>query len=137
MTLARRAWNGSLAAALVVALWGCGEDKPATESSTAEAKVTGKVMIRGKPMTSGELIFNPANYLRQNATARKAKINPDGTFEVTTLVGQNSVMISGPAITKEPQLGYGAQTIDVKEGDNTLNIELPPPTPGGGEPAKK
>ncbi len=137
MTLARRALSGSLAATLAVALWGCWEDKPATESSTAEAKVTGKVMIHGKPMTSGELTFNPQNYLRKDAAARKAKVNPDGTYEVTTLVGRNSVMISGPAITKEPQLAYGAQTIDVKDGTNTLNIELPPPGQGGGDAGKK
>ncbi len=137
MILARRALSGSLAAILAVAIWGCGEDKPAAESSTAEAKVTGKVMIHGKPMTSGELRFNPQNYVRKDAQVRKATINKDGTYEVTTLVGQNAVSISGPEITKEPQLGYGAQTIDVKDGTNTLDIVLPPPGQAEGDAAKK
>jgi len=111
--------------ALVVA--GCGEDKPSVASSTQEAKVTGTVTIRGKPMKGGEIIFDPSNYQRKDAAKRTGKINGDGTYEVTTLVGHNSVTLQGPAITKEPNLGYAAQTIEVTSGSNTLNIELPPP----------
>jgi hypothetical protein len=135
MTLARRALSGSLAAALVIALGGC-EDKPTTEASQAEAKVTGTVKVHGKAMTSGEVTFNPQNYLRKDTQVRKAAIQKDGRYEITTLVGQNQVKVSGPEITKEPQLGYAGQTFDVKEGsDNVLNIELPPPQ-GGEETAK-
>ena len=36
------------------------------------------------------------------------------------------VNVSGPAITKEPQLGYAPKRIDVTSGDNKLDIELPP-----------
>ena len=68
--------------------------------------MTGTVTIRGKPMKGGEITFDPANYQRKDAAKRTGKINDDGTYEVTTLVGHNTVLLSGPAITKEPNLGY-------------------------------
>lgn len=126
-----RAWAGiALASTLTIAPWGCGgESKPAAESSMTEAKVHGTVKARGKPMTDGEVTFNPANYLRKDVPSRKAAIKKDGTYEVTTLVGRNSVGIGGPALEKDPQLGYAALAYDVKSGDNTFDIELPPPSP--------
>ena len=50
----------------------------------------------------------------------------NGAYEITTLQGENTVNVSGPAITKEPQLGYAPKRIDVTSGDNKLDIELPP-----------
>lgn len=116
---------GPAAATVAVSLWGCGDDRPAAEASRTEAKVTGTVKIHGKPMASGEITFNPANYQRADAEPRKAPIK-DGSYEITTLVGQNSVVVSGPEITKEPELGYSAQTVEVSASGSTLNIELPP-----------
>jgi hypothetical protein len=110
---------------LVAAAPGC-SDKPAVDTTTAEAKVTGKITIRGKPMNGGEITFNPQNYRRPDAPTKSAKINADGTYELSTLQGQNSVMITGPAITKEPALGYAALKFDIKSGDNPIDIELPP-----------
>ncbi len=126
-----RTWAGlALASTLTIAPWGCGGDsKPAVESSTAEAKVHGTVKARGKTVTGGEVVFNPANGARKDAAVRKAAIGKDGTYEITTLVGKNSVRISGPALEKDPQLGYAGLSYVVKSGDNTYDIELPPPTP--------
>lgn len=135
MTLARRALGGTTAATLAMLMFGCGDAKPSVEASNAEAKVSGTVMIHGKPMSAGELIFNPSNYQRPEAETRKAAVK-EGKYEVTTLVGQNSVTIAGPEITKEPQLAYAPRTIEVQPGDNTLNIELPPPEQAAGEIAK-
>ena len=80
-------------------------------------------------MTSGEVSFDPANYKRKDAQVRTAKLHPDGTYEVTTLTGHNAISVTGPAITKEPQLGYAAKTLDVQPGTNSLDIELPPAKP--------
>ena len=121
-----RLWAGMAVMALVGA--GCGEGRPSVSSSSAEAKVTGKVTIRGKPMKGGEIRFNPANYQRPDAAARTGKIGNDGTFEVTTLVGHNGVSVTGPEIKKEPALGYANTSIEVESGGSTRNIELPPPT---------
>ena len=104
---------------------GCGE-KPSVDSTVAEGKVTGSVKIKGKPMTAGTITLDPSNYVRSNQTVRTGVIKADGTFEVTTLIGQNTVRVAGPATVKSPELGYYNQTIDVKSAGTTLEIDLPP-----------
>ena len=122
-----RSWvTPALASTLLVAAWGCGSDIPAVDTTTAEAKVSGTVKVRGKPMAGGEIAFDPSNYQRKDEKPRKATIGSDGTYSVTTLQGHNSARISGPMLKKEPQLGYGIHTIEVQPGDNTFDIELPP-----------
>ena len=136
MILARRALSGSLAAILAVATWGCGEDKPSTESSTTEAKVTGTVMIHGKPMTSGELRFNPQNYSAQG------RPGPEGDHQQGwDLRGHDPGRPErgeylGPRDHQGAATGIRRKTIDVKDGTNTLNIELPPPSQAAGDAAK-
>jgi hypothetical protein len=121
-----RWWLAPAAAtALSVAAWGCSE-KPSVVSSTSEAKVTGTVNVNGKPMTSGTVTLNPSNYARENAAPRTGQIKSDGTYEVTTLVGKNGVLVAGPEITKNPGLGYANETIDVPSGGMTHDIVLPP-----------
>jgi len=122
-----RLWSVASLSLVALVVAGCGEGKPSVASSTQEAKVTGTVTIRGKPMKGGEIIFDPANYQRKDAAKRTGKINDDGTYEVTTLVGHNTVLLQGPAITKEPGLGYANKTIEVESGGSKLDIELPPP----------
>jgi hypothetical protein len=121
-----RLWLGvSMSAALMAASFGC-SNAPAVTSTDAEAKVTGKVTIRGKPMKGGEITFNPANYKRPDAQARTAPVKPDGTYEITTLQGQNGVKVAGPEVLKDPQLGYAGLTVDVPSEGKTFDIELPP-----------
>jgi hypothetical protein len=88
--------------------------------------VKGTVTARGKLVTDGELRFNPTNYMREGVGARTAKIQKDGHYEVKTLIGQNSVSLTGPALAKDPQLAYGALSFDVKPGENEYNVVLPP-----------
>jgi hypothetical protein len=113
------------AAALGIGPFGCEDAKPPTESSLAEAKVHGTVKAMGKLVTDGEVVFNPANRSRKDVSVRSTPIRKDGTYEITTLVGQNSIRIGGPPLEKNPQLGYGGLTYTVTSGDNTFNIELP------------
>lgn len=122
----RRRLAAATLAAVAATLGGCGE-KPAVDTSTAEAKVTGSVTIKGKPMTAGEVRLDPSNYVRSDAAPRSGKINRDGSYEVTTLVGKNAVRVTGPAIDKNPEFGYSNLTVDVPAGGTTLNITLPPP----------
>jgi hypothetical protein len=92
--------------------------------------VKGTVTARGKPVTEGELRFNPTNYMREDVGARTAQIQKDGRYEVKTPIGQNSVSLTGPVIAKDPQLAYGALSFDVKPGENEYNVVLPAgPTP--------
>ena len=53
-------------------------------------------------------------------------VKADGTFEGTTLVGQNAARILGPAVTKDPSLGYATKSVDVKPGDsNSFDLDFP------------
>ncbi len=110
--------------ALAAAVGGCGaQGKPPVNSSTTEAKVTGKVTVKGVLAKKGVVTFNPANYLRKTEAARDAPIRPDGTYEITTLVGENSVSVGGTGLPGET--AYGFWTYDVKGGTNTYDIEVP------------
>jgi hypothetical protein len=127
MLVSRRWLTTAAATALSVAAWGCSDGKPSVESSTAEAKVTGTVKVYGKPMTSGTVILDPINYARANVGVRKGEIKSDGTYEVTTLVGKQRVLVDGPEITKNPELRYANYSVDVPSGGTTYDIILPPP----------
>ena len=91
----------ALASTMVLAGWGCGESKPAVDTTTAEAKVSGVVRVRGKPMDGGEVSFDPSNMERQDAGHRKATIGHDGSYSVTTLQGRNV----GPDLRPDGQEG--------------------------------
>jgi hypothetical protein len=127
MRVSRRWLTSAAATALSVAAWGCSDGKPSVESSTAEAKVTGTVKLNGKPMTSGTVTLDPSNYRGKTAGARTGEIKSDGTYEVTTLVGKNRVMVDGPEIIKNPEVRYANYTVEVPSGGTTYDIILPPP----------
>jgi len=116
-----------LAALVALALApGCGASgTPSATSSSEEATVKGTVKVLGKPATDGKLTFDPSNVNRPNAPVRTVTIGKDGTYEVKTLVGPNSVSVNLPRTGKpvrgmSPELG-----IDVKSGGTTFDIELP------------
>jgi hypothetical protein len=71
------------------------------------------------------LSFNPANYKRP-VGAVQAAIGKDGTYAVKTLVGKNQVNVDSPEVRKDSDLAYQFLTVDVQEGENTVNIDLPP-----------
>jgi len=113
----------STLATIVIVSWGCGDGgKPPVSTSTTEAKVKGKVLVKGKPATSGVVSFDPSNYVRKMAPVNSATINPDGTYEVTTLVGKNTISFSGRSLG--PYLNL-TLSLDVQEGENTFDIVLP------------
>ncbi len=105
--------------------WGCGDSgTPHAESSKTEAKVTGKVTVNGVPAPKGAVLFNPANVNRKDVTSRSAEIRPDGTYEIMTLVGGNTVSAAGTGIKGD---GGGLSTVDfdVQSGTNSLDLDLP------------
>jgi hypothetical protein len=142
MTHASRAIRTMLAIGLLVGAAGC-SDKPAVSTSTTEATVSGTVKVNGKLLDGGQVVFDPANYARSNVAARHADIAKDGSFTITTLVGQNTVRVILPrkvgALPKDQNFGMAASDnrvgdieyqqleVDVKEGTNTVNVEFPTP----------
>jgi len=115
---------GTLTVAWLVALWGCRGGMPDASSSMAEATVKGTVKVRGKPVTKGTLIFDPANINRPEAKSRETTIKQDGTYEIKAIVGGNSVRLAGPMLAKEPTLEYQSQPADIQSGENTINLDF-------------
>jgi hypothetical protein len=120
--------TGLVAAGLLVIIWGCGDGRPSVDTSTAEATVKGTVKVRGKPATGGTIHFDPSNVKRKTEAVRSAPIGKDGSYTVKTLVGMNQITFTGPAFDKDRQLQDASVPYDVQSGEQTLNIELPPPT---------
>jgi hypothetical protein len=124
-----KAWQCRLAAGVawlaLTVVAGCGEGKPSVSASTTEAKVTGKVSVKGVVAKKGTISFNPANYLRKNEAARMAPIGADGSYEITTLVGENAVRVGGTGLAGEPS--FDTWVYDVKAGTNVYNLDLPVP----------
>lgn len=98
---------------------------PAASSSTTQAKVKGRITQKGKPLAQAEIRFNPANVHRKTAPTATATTDADGSYEITTLVGENTVTLGGQVVRKNTQLQYTAKTLDVKEGENRFDLPLP------------
>lgn len=119
----------SLAAAVLLVIGldlGCGEGKPSVDTSTEEASVKGIIKFKGKPVTKGEIAFDPSNYQRKSEAARRAKIGPDGSYTVKTLVGDNRVSFSIAEMARDPALQDYMIPFIVKTGENTFDVDLPP-----------
>jgi hypothetical protein len=118
----------SLALALVMVLtWGCGEPgeaPPPAPSSTTEANVSGTVKVRGKLVKNGSVEFDASNPNR-HTPPRKANIDKDGHYTIKTLIGPNNVLVYSRETVGDSNLQSGVG-VDVKEGDNTFDVILPP-----------
>lgn len=107
---------------------GCGNpDAPNVSGSTEEATVKGTVSIRGKPVTNGEVSFRSSNINRPNAPLKTAKIGSDGTYTIQALIGDNVVAVSCKefAQRKNMELIENEQPVNIRSGEQTLDIELP------------
>ncbi|MFO0907849.1 MAG: hypothetical protein U0794_05720 [Isosphaeraceae bacterium] len=115
----------ALAAGLTLALaaWGCAESKPSVETSLEEATVKGLVSIQGKPVTHGEVTFDAANYLRRDVQARTVPIQKDGSYTISTPIGENRVTLTTPE-TAKGRLATQEIHCQVKEGSNDFNIDV-------------
>ena len=119
---------GGLALAALFTLGGCGEGPPPSSSSTEQAKVKGKVSHQGKPLPNVEVRFNAANVNRKSAPTVTATTKDDGSYEISTLVGGNSVSLGGEGLAKlkDSKAGYFSKPIDVKPGENPpFDIDVP------------
>jgi len=121
-------WSSVLLVAAVLACSGCdggAGGSPAVNSSDEQVSVKGKVARRGKPLAKIEVKFNAANIKRKTAPTATAVTKEDGSYEVKTLVGENLVTLGGPATAKDPKLQYFTKSLDLKSGDNTVDLDVP------------
>ena len=116
-----------LAGALLLAGWGCdgGGGAHSVSASTEEATVKGTVTVDGKPISEGDVTFDATNINRKNGGGRTAKIGADGSYSLKTFVGSNSVTVHGTKVDGDPRLRMNGKQVDVKDGENTIAIELP------------
>ena len=68
-----RNWATALVTTTFLAISAGCSGTPSVESSTTEATVKGTVTARGKPVTEGELRFNPTNYMREGVGAPRTR----------------------------------------------------------------
>ena len=116
---------------LFTLLAGCNDGTPPVDSSTNEGTIKGVVTYKGQPVNGGDIIFDPSNYLRK-VGGRPAPIGPDGAFVARTYTGNNRIKVGGALLKAHPELFYLKKFMDVKYGENELDIELV----DGGDPMK-
>lgn len=115
---------GGLALALLFALSGCDGTPPAS-ASTQQATVKGTVTRKGKPLPKVQVMFNPANINRQSAPSVMTTVDADGHYELTTLVGDNTISLVGPEAAKINTSASFSKAVDLKAGENTVDLNIP------------
>src|SRR5262245_5524213 len=84
---------------------------PEATGSTTEANAKGTVKVRGKLVTNGEVVFDPANLNRPTAPVRTAPISKDGTYTIKTLIGPNNVTVNSRETLGDSNLQSGERYI--------------------------
>lgn len=121
----------------VALLGGCDDGSVSVSGSLQEAQVRGTVVIRGKPAREGFVVFDPANVRRRDVSARRGKIEEDGTYSLTTLIGENRINLEGAEISRAGLEIASRRTVDVGAGENTIPIEVPVPGAPSGPMSKQ
>lgn len=116
----------------MLAAGGCSNGAPPVESSRAEATITGKVILKGKPAGPGhKVIFDPSNSKRADVMPKEAEIK-DGAYTITTLIGTNAIRVQGPQANKISGIDYTPIIFEAQPGENVLDITLPQTSPATG-----
>jgi hypothetical protein len=139
---------GGCCLALLIGLAGC-------SGGQATAKVSGKVTHNGQPVTGGMLTFSPVASSSGAVTAGKGatgEIKSDGTYVLTTNIAGDGAVIGRHKVTFLPRAAAAAEApaaepgkhdeapaaspfkglmpkepeVEVKAGENAINIELVP-----------
>lgn len=111
-------------------LAGCTGGPPGLSSSEEEAKVAGTIKVAGQPATQGQVTFDPSSTARKSAVPRTATIGKDGSYSVTTLVGQNRVRFSG--LSTKRNVSFDEVACQVRPGSMTFDLDLPEAQPRRG-----
>ena len=80
---------------------------------------------QGKPVTSGKVIFDPANVNRPREPASTAEIQSDGSYELKTLIGANRVTVAIPGRLTKNSSPYVQKICEVGTGTNSYDITIP------------
>lgn len=113
-----------VAGTFLAAAWGCGGGTPSVSSSDQKVQVRGTVTLKGKPLSGGKIMFDPSNINRRSAPVANLDIGQDGTYSGESLIGENSVTVTNPTIQKSLDLSANREVVELKSGENTVNIDL-------------
>ncbi len=125
----RRSLGALVTSAAMMVAGGCGGEGAGGgggSASKSEATVTGKVTIKGKAATKGNLTFEPLGANGIPTGSKVTQVGKDGTYTVTTTTGSNDVTISGTG-NAVADSSYNKTTLDVTPGANTKDFDLPLP----------
>ena len=117
-----------ISSAALLAAVGCGGPggPPSVSSSNTPATVSGTIKVNGTPVSGGKVTFDPTNIRRKDANSTTVEIGKDGTYKVTTLVGENRVVVDTPEIRKDSaSLSNGETSFNANSGENTFDISFP------------
>lgn len=119
--------TGILIAVALSAAWGCGGGGGgAPVKSSTDTKVTGMLKINGKPAAGAQVAFNPANSERPSAwPPRTAQVQADGSFQLWTLPGDNTVTVTGTGAAADPKVAEFKKVVNVSGSLGPVNLELP------------
>src|SRR5260370_39065681 len=98
------------------------EGRPEAEQPAEKGDVTGKVVVKGKPLSEGTIAFVP-----EKGDAISGKIAADGTYKLSNVpAGRHTVVITN---TKAVETSYAdAKTsplkVEVKKGANVADFDL-------------
>jgi hypothetical protein len=85
--------------------------------SNEEATVKGQVMIRGKKVTSGTVVFQAQGHEPVEAAVQK-----DGTFALKSWAGTNIVTVQGAELEKATANMPIQPPTDLMPGENTVDL---------------
>jgi hypothetical protein len=118
-----------LAVVLLSSCWGCGSNAGPYVGKTVPVK--GKVTYKGKPLTRGEILFEPDSGREANGN-----IQPDGTFELSTfkagdgaIPGKHRVAVSGTSKKDAVPVKYkntssSKTEVEVAEGKSEYIVDF-------------
>jgi hypothetical protein len=126
----RTAGTLTLATLMLLACLGCGTDSGTFVGATVPVK--GKVSFKGKPLTQGEIVFEPDSGGRE----AHGTIQPDGTFELTTfkhgdgaVAGTHRVAVTGTSKKDNVPLKFkntssSKTQVEIAEGKTEYSVDL-------------
>lgn len=120
---------GGLAMVAVLAVvQGCdstgGGGAPAVSGSHDTAKVSGTASVKGKPLTSGKVMFDASNVNRKDVMPKSVDISKDGSFEIETYVGTNRVTVSSPELKDPKLMMMNQKSIEVSSGMAPITLDI-------------
>lgn len=125
----RKSIIGIASSLLILTLVGCG----GANEQMQTAKVKGKVTFNGQPVVEGELLFAPDGGGDEPGKPGAAKIQPDGTFTVSTYGNGDGAVIGTHKITYiAPPPRQMNEQEDVSSGTPSNSTEKPVPSPFAG-----